>query len=59
MVEKVVIFEEELTNLINRYSMGDKSDTPDFMLAEYLLGCLRVYELITNRRDNWNKLEEE
>ena len=37
-------FKEDLKNLINFHSMENGSDTPDWILAEYLLGCIRVFE---------------
>jgi hypothetical protein len=38
-------FEGDLAKLINARFLENGSNTPDFLLAEYLLGCL----------DNWNK----
>ncbi len=52
-------FEEEITNVINKHSMENRSNTPDFILAEYLLGCLHTYELAITRRDNWGKEDTE
>ena len=46
-------FEQELTDLINRYSKENDSDTPDFILAEYLEICLNTWALITKKRDEW------
>lgn len=36
-------FEQELRDLINRHSIENQSDTPDFVLEEYLMACLRAY----------------
>ena len=33
-------FRKELEGLINRYSMENGSDTPDFILAGYMADCL-------------------
>lgn len=33
-------FEKELQTLINRHSKENESDTPDFILANYLKDCL-------------------
>ena len=30
--------------LLNRYSMENGSNTPDFMLADYLIDCLRALD---------------
>lgn len=42
-----------LSSLINSYSKENGSNTPDFILAEYLEGCLKVFDAATNRRTNW------
>lgn len=46
-------FEKELTNLINRYSKENGSDTPDFILSEFLSGCLSVFNKSLNARKEW------
>jgi hypothetical protein len=46
-------FERELQGLINRYSIENMSDTPDFILAEYLVECLQNFSTITRKRSNW------
>jgi len=46
-------FEEKLMHLINCASQESKSDTPDFILAKYLVGCLDVYNKAVKRRDRW------
>lgn len=33
-------FRSELVIIINRYSMGNYSGTPDFILADFLVNCL-------------------
>ena len=37
-------FRKELEDLINRFSKENGSNTPDFILAEYLEGCLSNFE---------------
>lgn len=44
-------FQKELTSLINRYSRENKSNTPDFLLAEYMNECLLIFERIIAKRD--------
>jgi hypothetical protein len=52
-------FRKELENLINCHSMEKGSNTPDFILAEYLQNCMVAYNGATNRRDEWyNPIEE-
>ena len=46
-------FENELTSLLNRYSMENGSNTPDFILAEYLKNCLLAFNSASNRRETW------
>lgn len=47
------LFQKELGRLINHYSLENGSDTPDFMLAEYMITCLRTYEILIQKRDKW------
>jgi hypothetical protein len=42
LTEKEEKFRDELEELINRHSMENGSNTPDFVLAEYLVKCLIV-----------------
>lgn len=44
-------FKKELTSLINRYSMEIVSNTPDFILADYLVGCLDNFNINANARE--------
>lgn len=46
-------FRQELAALLNRYSMENGSNTPDFLLADYLIACLRVLEGVTSEREAW------
>jgi hypothetical protein len=43
ITENVRKFREELEHLINKYSLENGSNTPDFVLAEYLTQCLLNY----------------
>ncbi len=46
-------FEKELRNLINMNSIENESDTPDWILAQYLTGCLDIFAKTTKQRDKW------
>ena len=46
-------FRMELQNLLNRYSIENDSDSPDFILAAYLIRCLDAFALTVRERDNW------
>lgn len=45
--------EDELRALLNRRCLENGSDTPDFILAEYLAACLAAFDAATNRREAW------
>ena len=46
-------FIKELETLINKYSMENDSNTPDFILAEYLSNCLKTFNTTLQRREAW------
>lgn len=46
-------FSTELESLLNRHSMENASNTPDFILAHYLLGCLNVWNVGVQQRETW------
>lgn len=46
-------FRDELCSLINRHSKENGSNTPDFILAEYLTDCLHAFDKAVTRRTQW------
>lgn len=48
-------FERELSSLINRHSKENRSNTPDFILAEYLSKCLENFNSATKAREEWSR----
>lgn len=46
-------FQEHLEHIINYYSQENGSDTPDFILAQYLNECLGVWNKNMQRREEW------
>ena len=46
-------FRKELEITINRNSMENASDTPDFILAEYLIACLLAFDTAVQQRETW------
>ena len=42
--------QKDIQHLLNRYSQEKESDTPDFVLAEYLIACLDAFETAIARR---------
>ena len=47
-------FEDELKSLLNRYSKENASNTPDFILAEYLMRCLDNYNRTVQKTQHWH-----
>ena len=39
--------------VLNRYSAENASNTPDFILAEYLRACLMAYDAAVQSRATW------
>lgn len=48
----IIGFRKELEHLINKYSIENGSNTPDFILADYLVECLQVFENAIKRREH-------
>ncbi len=47
-------FLDELTNFINRHSQENASNTPDFILAQYLEGCLKTFATAVQQRETYH-----
>ena len=45
------LLEEAIRKVINSYSIENRSDTPDYILAQYLANCLMAYEKAVTSRD--------
>jgi hypothetical protein len=54
---KLQIFEKEIANLINRLSLENESNTPDFVLAKYLTNCLINFNKTSKLKDNFHNSE--
>ena len=48
-------FERDLQALINRYSLESPSNTPDFVLAAYLVSCLKSFNMAQEQRERFYK----
>jgi len=46
-------FRLALEALINSHSMENGSDTPDWILADYLVSCLAAFDEATEARTHW------
>lgn len=47
-------FRDELEQIINKHSVENGSNTPDFILADYMHDCLKAFDNATKRRDLWH-----
>jgi hypothetical protein len=43
----------DLTETLNRHSAENESNTPDFLLAKFLLACLAAFDEAVNERATW------
>jgi hypothetical protein len=53
MSERMDQFESDLATVVNRYSRENVSNTPDFILAEFMERCLNAFESASKRREDW------
>lgn len=44
---------DELASLINRRSLENRSNTPDFILASYIEGCLNLWDVHSEWKRKW------
>lgn len=49
----------ELASCLNRHCRENESNTPDFILAEYLTACLAAFDASVNAREAWYGRENE
>jgi hypothetical protein len=45
--------ESDITSAINYHSAENDSNTPDYILAQYLLGCLAAFNMAVQQRETW------
>lgn len=53
VIQNFSSFKRDLESLINRYSKENGSNTPDFILAQYLENCLEAWNRSTRDREKW------
>jgi hypothetical protein len=51
--QSVSELERDITITLNRHSAENNSNTPDFILAQYLLGCLAAWNTAVQQRETW------
>jgi len=44
---------KDLSTLLNRHSQENASDTPDFILAQFMLSSLNAFEAAVRSREKW------
>lgn len=47
-------FEKELEHLLNKYSIDNDCNTPDFILAKYIVDSLEPLKQMINTRAEWH-----
>lgn len=52
-IEKQKAFEQDIAEVINRYSMENESNTPDFILAQFVSTMLGVLAVAIEQRKMW------
>lgn len=52
-------FREEIQDAINRHSKENASNTPDFILAEFLEICLKAFDKAVTQRETWYERKKE
>ena len=50
---------KKIESAINSTSAENGSDTPDFILAEYLTDCLAAYDKAVTAREKWYERQPE
>ena len=51
-------FRQDILDVINRHSQENNSNTPDYILAGYLLDCLKNFDRAVNLREAWHGREK-
>lgn len=46
----------EIRETLNRHCAENASNTPDYILAEFLLECLNAFDKGVRTRDNWYRM---
>jgi len=53
------VFRKQIEHAINCNSAENGSNTPDFILAEYLTNCLASFDAAVNAREAWYGRKDE
>lgn len=52
--QKLQQFEEEIRSSINRLSLENRCDVPDFIIAAYLVNCFNAFVAATCQNGEWH-----
>ena len=55
--DETISFENDLRAIINKHSKENGSNTPDFILADYLISCLHAFDLAAALAKNWQHFD--
>ena len=47
-------FEKDIAGVINKHSEENASNTPDYILAQYVNDCLKAFNEATQKREQWH-----
>lgn len=50
---------QQFRTIMNIYGIDNECNTPDYILAEYLIDCLKSYKKIHNANRTWHGLSIE
>lgn len=50
-------FKEELETLLNCHSIDSETETPDFILAQFLIDTIDAYSKVRDQTDRWKGRE--
>ena len=50
-------FKKDLSGLINAFGLDNDANTPDYILADYLMDCFNVYRATKEANDRWHSSE--
>ena len=45
---------QDITDVLNRHSIENRSGTPDYILAMFLEGCLLTFDTAVQQRETWH-----
>jgi len=53
----IIQFQKELTGLINKHSLENESNIPDFIISQFLIDCLLSFNTSYKSNEKWNGRE--